>query len=331
MSKARRIKILFTSAGRRVALMRAFRESLHRLGLMSQIYAGDAKKNAPALFVADEKVLLPQIQDPNWIPTLKQFCQDQQIDLVVPLIDPELIPLSRHREEFAAQGTTLLVCDEETNRISNDKNLTEGFFRKHDIDTPRLLSIDELEHKYDWKQPVLMKPADGSSSVGVVKIYNLEELHFFWNRTPNPMIQSCIKGQEYTVDVLVDFSGHALCAVPRMRIETRAGEVSKGITCKSRDIMDAARRVAEALPGARGCLTIQCFRVADTGKLSFIEINPRFGGGYPLSYAAGADYPGWILAQLAGLPFRIEFDGWRDGVAMLRYDAAVFPQSEELA
>jgi carbamoyl-phosphate synthase large subunit len=330
MAKASRIKILFTSVGRRVALIRTFRESLQRLGLQSHIYAGDAKKNAPALFVADEKVRLPRIQDPNWIPYLKEFCQEQQVNLVIPLIDPELVPLSRHREEFAAQGTTLLVCDEETNQISNDKKLTEAFFRKHGIATPRLLSIDEVE-QYDWKKPLLLKPAGGSSSVGVVKIFSLEEWQFFWKRTHNPIVQPCLEGEEYTIDVLVDFSGRPLCAVPRLRIETRAGEISKGITCKKQDIMDAARRVAEALPGVRGCLTIQCFRVAGTGELSFIEINPRFGGGYPLSYAAGADYPGWILAQIAGLPFHIEFDGWRDGLAMLRYDAAVFPQSEEFA
>jgi carbamoyl-phosphate synthase large subunit len=326
----RRLKILFTSAGRRVALIRAFRESLHRLGLAGRIYAADTKTNAPALFVADEKISLPSIQDPQWLGALKTVCKEQQIDLLVPLIDPELIPLSLHREEFADLGTMVLVCSEQTNRISSDKNLTAAFFREHGINTPRLFTMDEIEGSYNWKQPLLLKPADGSSSIGVVKVNSLEELRFYWSRTSNAIVQPCLEGKEYTIDVLVDFSGHALCSVPRLRIETRAGEISKGITCKITDLMDASRQLAEALPGARGCLTIQCFRLAG-GEISFIEINPRFGGGFPLSYAAGADYPGWILAQVAGLSTSFDFDNWRDRLAMLRYDAAVFTPWEEQA
>ncbi len=330
MAKSRRINILFTSTGRRVALIRAFRESLHRLGLQGRIYAGDAKKNVPTLFVADEKMKLPPIRDPQWIPTLKEICRDKQVDLLVPLIDPELIPLSRHRDEFAAQGTTVLVCAEATNQICRDKRRTDVFFREHGIKTPGLLTIDYLEREYDWKRPVILKPADGSSSIGVVKVFDRDELRFYAGRTTNPIIQPWLEGIEYTIDVLVDFSGRVLCAVPRIRIETRAGEVSKGVTSKYRDVMAASRRIAEALPGACGCVTIQCFRETGTDQLIFTEVNPRFGGGYPLSYAAGADYPGWILAQLASIPFSIDFDGWRDGLAMLRYDAAVFPSAEEL-
>jgi carbamoyl-phosphate synthase large subunit len=279
--------------------------------------------------VADERVVLPPINDPDCISYLQEFCRDRHIHLVVPLIDPELIPLSQQKEEFAKQGTTLLVCAEAANYISNDKQRTEQFFRDSGVATPPLLTIEELENNHDWRHPLLLKPAGGSSSVGVAKISNLEELRFYWQHTVNPIVQPYVEGEEYTIDVLVDFAGRALCAVPRLRVETRSGEISKGITCKNRAIMEAARTVAERLPGACGCLTIQCFLVPDTGELLFIEINPRFGGGYPLSYAAGADYPGWILAQLAGVPFPISFDGWRDGLAMLRYDAAVFLPQEE--
>jgi carbamoyl-phosphate synthase large subunit len=328
--RLRPINILFTSAGRRVALIRCFRESMHRLGIPGKIFAGDVKRNASALYVADERVTLPPISDPDCLPYMKEFCRDRHIHLVVPLIDPELIPLSQQKDDFAAQGTTVLVCSEETNQISNDKQRTEEFFRKCGVATPPLLTIDELERTHDWNRALLLKPAGGSSSVGVARISNVEELRFYWKHTVNPIIQPYIEGEEYTVDVLVDFSGRVLCAVPRLRVETRSGEISKGITCKNQAIMDAARRVAEGLPGACGCLTIQCFLVPATGELMFIEINPRFGGGYPLAYAAGADYPGWILAQLAGVPFPMSFDGWRDGLAMLRYDAAVFLPQEEM-
>jgi carbamoyl-phosphate synthase large subunit len=330
MPNSSRIKILFTSAGRRVALIRAFRESLHRLGLDGRIYAGDAKGNAPGLFVADEKLRLPPIQDERWIPTLKEFCREKQIQLLVPLIDPELVPLSRHREEFAALGTTVLVCSEEANKICSDKRLTNAFFEKIDVGSGGDIPVDEIERVHDWKTPLLLKPAFGSSSIGVVKVKSLEELKFYLARTPNPIVQRLLEGSEYTIDALVDFSGKAVCAVPRLRLETRAGEISKGVTCKRKDIMEAARRIAESLPGTCGCLTIQCFSSNADNALAFTEINPRFGGGFPLSYAAGADYPGWILARLAGKPFSLAFDNWRDGLAMLRYDAAMFLTAEEL-
>jgi carbamoyl-phosphate synthase large subunit len=329
MPRARRINILFTSAGRRVALIRCFRESMHRLGIPGRVYAGDAKDNAAALFVADEKATMPQINDPAYVPFLEEFCRDHQIHLVVPLIDPELMPLSGHREKLAESGTKVLVSCEATNAISNNKQNTAAFFREHGIPTPRLWNHEELQD-YDWRKPLLLKPASGSSSVGVTKITSLEELNFYGPRTQNPIVQTLAAGLEYTVDVLVGPDGQALCAVPRLRIETRSGEISKGITCKNRAIMEAAKKVAEALPNACGCLTIQCFHSSDTGDIQFIEINPRFGGGYPLSYAAGADYPGWILASIADIPFPISFDGWRDGVAMLRYDAAIFLPRENI-
>src|SRR5689334_13379611 len=176
----RSINILFTSVGRRVALIRCFRESMHRLGLPGRIYAGDVKQNASALFVADEKIALPRISDPDFVDILLDFCRQRHIHLVVPLIDPELVPLSRRRGEFTAIGTKLLVCGEEANLISNDKRRTEEFFRRCGVATPSVFHLEQLERNYDWSKPLLLKPARGSSSVGVTKITSLEELRFYW-------------------------------------------------------------------------------------------------------------------------------------------------------
>jgi carbamoyl-phosphate synthase large subunit len=111
--------------------------------------------------------------------------------------------------------------------------------------------------------------------------------------------------------------------VPRHRIETRDGEISKGRTVKNSAIISEGRRLAEALPGAFGAITAQCFVTAQ-GEIRFIEINPRFGGGFPLSAAAGADFPGWLIRLATGEDPDIAIDGWRDGVTMLRYDEAFF-------
>ena len=128
------------------------------------------------------------------------------------------------------------------------------------------------------------------SSIGVTKINSPEELYFFSNYIKDSILQEYVSGQEYTIDVLVDFDGNVRSIVPRLRLETRSGEVSKGITVKNLRIMQAAQKIAENLPGAVGCLTIQCFLLNDN-SLKFIEINPRFGGGFPLSIQAGADFP----------------------------------------
>lgn len=138
-----------------------------------------------------------------------------------------------------------------------------------------------------------------------------------------------MQGEEYTLDILVDFDGNARCIVPRLRIETRAGEVSKGITVKHPGIIAAGRKVAEALPGALGCITVQCF-LTRSGDIVFIEINPRFGGGYPLSFAAGADFPKWIIQMVLGEVPDIKLDGWQDDLVMLRYDEGIFVDKKNI-
>jgi carbamoyl-phosphate synthase large subunit len=131
------------------------------------------------------------------------------------------------------------------------------------------------------------------------------------------------------LDVLIDFDGKTRCVVPRLRIETRAGEVSKGMTVKHPGIIAAGKKVAEALPGPVGCITVQCF-LTMSGDIVFIEINPRFGGGCPLSFAAGADFPKWIIQMVRGEIPDIRLDGWQDGLVMLRYDEGIFVDKKDI-
>lgn len=122
---------------------------------------------------------------------------------------------------------------------------------------------------------------------------------------------------------MVDFQGQVRCVVPRLRIETRAGEISKGVTVKNSALIAAGKKVVELLPGALGCITAQCF-LTPNNEIKFIEINPRFGGGFPLSLQAGADFPRWIIEMMLGKDPEIAIDGWHDGIVMLRYDDAIF-------
>jgi biotin carboxylase len=136
--------------------------------------------------------------------------------------------------------------------------------------------------------------------------------------------QEVARGQEYTIDVFVDATGRCRCAVPRLRIETRGGEVTKSVTVRSQRLQEIGCRVAEALPGAHGVLNIQVFYEEASGALTVSEINPRFGGGYPLTHQAGAPMARWVLEELIGREPTVQDDAWTDGRVMLRYDEAVF-------
>lgn len=139
------------------------------------------------------------------------------------------------------------------------------------------------------------------------------------------MVQEYIEGTEYTVDVMLDFKGNIKTIVPRMRIETRAGEVSKGVTKKDAVIINAVEEVVNKLPQPVGCLTLQCFKKIN-GDITFIEINPRYGGGIPLSIQAGANFPLWTIQAAKGEVFNVQDYSWKENLTMLRYDEAVFTE-----
>jgi len=311
------INILFCSAGRRVSLLRHFRKVLEELKLSGKIIAVDAALDAPASRVADQHIQVPRIDDPAYIQTLLNICQQQQVRLLVSLIDTDLVLLSQHRESFEAAGVKLLLCDTEANEICADKFKTHQFFATNCFPTAKLYTDRDAVRDEDF--PLLIKPSRGSAGIGVTRLRDKEELFFFWDRIKQPIVQELIAGEEITIDVYVDFHGAVQCVVPRRRLEVRAGEVSKAVTVKDPQMMEQAKSVVEALPHAIGCITVQCFRQAD-GQLKFIEINPRFGGGFPLSLHAGADFPKWILQELCGIDSDASMSDWQDDLAMLRYD-----------
>jgi carbamoyl-phosphate synthase large subunit len=319
------MNILLTSVGRRVELLKAFRESMSRSNITGKIVTTDLKRNAPASFLADAAELVPRIDRPDYIDRLLDICDRHHIDLLIPLIDTELPLLSLHEQRFRDRGVTVVISSAAVNDICHSKNKTGLFFKTIGVKTPKIYQLEEVK---DRDFPVLIKPNQGSASVGVYKIENRTELNFFANYVEDSIIQELISGEEYTIDVLVNFRGKAISIVPRSRLETRAGETSKGTTVKNPELIAAAKYIVESLPGAIGCITIQCFLQSD-GKITFIEINPRFGGGYPLAYRAGADFPLWLFQLCAGENPQVAIDEWEDGLSMFRYDDAIFVKAEE--
>lgn len=321
--KRNKLNILFTSSGRRVELVKHFRNTMKKMGIEGKILTTDLKDSSPAGKVSDVHIIVPRVTSDEYIPQLIELCKENEIDLLIPLIDTELIILARNKSLFEEIGVKLLISDLKTHEICNDKILTAKFFEQNNIDAPKVYSIKEQLSNFQSTSKLLIKPAKGSSGIGVHKIKTLEELEFYSKNLNEPILQELIDGEEYTIDVFTDLSGEVLTVVPRLRIETRAGEVSKGKTIRNHLLIEKATEVVNALPNAFGCITVQCFLTSDN-QVKFIEINPRFGGGAPLSLAAGADYAKYLMETLLEKNQSFEINNWQQNLLMLRYDAAIF-------
>lgn len=319
----RDINVLVSAAGRRVALLRIFRRTLAAMGLRGRVLAADASPLSAAFHDADAGFLVPRCTHDEFVPAVLELCRANDVRLVVPTIDTELPVYARHRERFAAAGVTVLVSSPEAIDVGADKVRTHAWLVENGLPTVRQASVAEVRARpHEWPFPLVVKPRAGSASIGVAVVHDARQLEVA--ARGEVVVQTVAPGIEHTVDALVDAAGRCRCAVPRRRLEVRAGEVSKAVTVRSATIEELAVRTCEALPGARGVLTLQVFLDEPTGRLSVIELNPRFGGGFPLTWEAGGDYPRWIVEELLGLPCGAAADRWRDGLVMLRWDDAVF-------
>jgi len=313
--------VLFTSVGRRVELLRAFRRAYQALGLDGNTVAIDVDPLAPALRVADRHYLVPPLSSPEYLLALTHILQSEQISVVFPLIDPDIPVLAEHREELESTGARLAVVPPKAARIAADKWLTSDFFRRLGLPAARSWLPGQMAPG-DAQFPLFIKPRFGSASQHTFRVNNPRELAFFSDYVPQPIIQEFLEGPEITNDVICDPTGRVLGIVSRERLRVRAGEVLMGKTVFDPDIADACVRIARHLP-ALGPITVQCI-LRDKIPV-FTEINARLGGGVPLGIAAGADAPRWLLAAVAGIPIEIPpLGSYRHGLYLSRFDDSFF-------
>ena len=317
------LNILFTCIGRRVSLLNSFRRAAGQLRIKASFFGTDTTELSPALQLCNKGFMVKPITHAGYIKQLLSIVNNNRVNLLVPTVDLDLKLLAQNNSKFAELGCRVLVSSPEVLDICQDKRLTYRFLVRNGFDTPVTMSVNSalLKRKLDW--PIFIKPWDGYAGRGNAVVHNQKELSFYAKRVPNPICQELVQGTEYTCDVYVDFSMKVRCVVPRKRIEIRAGEVSKGQVVKDSQIMNQAAKLVETLGAGPGLITLQLFETAK-GKLKFIEINPRFGGGIPLSIKAGANFPKWILQEMLGKKTNIKFDGFKDSLVMLRYDSEVW-------
>jgi carbamoyl-phosphate synthase large subunit len=327
MTKSRaatdKISILFTCIGRRVSLLNSFRRAGRQLKINLSVLGTDATELSSALQLCDKGFTVRPITHASYIKQLLSIVRTNNVKLLIPTVDLDLKLLAQNKPKFAAAGCRVLVSTPDVVDICQDKRKTFRFLLKNGFDTPVTMSPRAALSKKKLNWPCFLKPWDGYASRGNAIVNNREELSVFAKRIPNTICQEFIEGTEYTCDVYVDFNMEVRCVVPRKRIEVRAGEVSKGQVVKHHRIMREAVKLVKTLGAGPGVITLQLFLTGD-GKIKFVEINPRFGGGAPLSIKAGANFPKWILQEFLGEKTNIRFNGFKDNLIMLRYDSEVW-------
>ncbi|MDZ5003276.1 ATP-grasp domain-containing protein [Clostridium perfringens] len=312
------INVLFSSVGRRVELVEAFREAKEELNLEGSLIGADMDELAPALRFVDKAYIVPRIKSENFIDSIIDICKKEKISLIIPTLDTELLVYSQNKERIEREsGAKVMVSDEYVIDIIRNKIKTYEFLKSKGFKVPKL--IREIEKK-DYKFPLFIKPLDGSSSINNFKINNEKELQFFSSYVPNPMIQEFAEGQEYCVDVFTDFKGKLLSVSPKVRLAHRGGEITKGKIVLDKDIINLAKELCNTLKFS-GEINFDCIKSKD--GINIIEINGRFAGGSPMSFKAGANSPKKLYELLMGKKLDYS-ENIKDGFIALRFDSCVF-------
>jgi carbamoyl-phosphate synthase large subunit len=312
--------VLFTSIGRRVELMQAFRRLSETHGIKARILGTDANPSlAPASYFMDQCFKVPKVDAGGYVDSLLAVCKTEKVDLLIPLFEPEFFLLEVKRFEFEKLGVLLLISERKVLEICQDKWQAYQFFTTHKIKTPKTWVETNLPKETLF--PVFIKPRKGMGSRGARRVDTREQLELIMQQNAELLIQEYIPGKEYTLDILADLEGKVLSVVPRERLEVRAGEVSKSRTVYRRDLIEQGKYIVEKL-GAIGPVTAQCI---DNGKdVYWLEVNPRFGGGVPLAIQAGVDYPLLLYQMVRKQSIQPFLGQYNHDLTMLRYDQAVY-------
>lgn len=311
------LHILFTCAGRRNYLINYFRDALKGRG---KVFAMDMSDTAPAMVDADVAITVPSVYDINYIPSLIEIIQIHKINAIISLNDLELPILSRHLKYLQSTGVKVLVSSESIIDIAFDKIKTFNFIKSIGLKTP--LTFTSLKEANDALKtnkityPVVVKPRWGSASIGIDFPETYEELNLSFklqhiklkksilnivsqqDANNAILIQENMNGQEYGLDIVNDFEGNYFGTFVRKKINMRSGETDKAISV----IDDRFNKIGEIISSNLKHIGIlDCDIFVSNNEFYILELNPRFGGGYPFSHEAGiniaAIYIDWLFGE----------------------------------
>ncbi len=311
------VNILFTSVGRRSYLIDYFRAALNGKG---RIFATNNSELATGLLAADQWVVSPDIYDESYIPFLLEVCREHNIKILISLFDVDLPVLAENKRKFQEIGVKVIVSDPEVISICNDKWKTHTFLSEHGLNTPKTyLDIEEALteiSKGNLCFPLIVKPRWGMGSIAVYEAKNIEELHFFNTRIrteiqnsylkyesnqcidESVLIQEKLEGKEYGLDIIDNLDAQYQTTIVKKKLAMRSGETDIAEVIDNSELKKLGEQLALTLKHI-GNMDVDIF-VTDEGYVYILELNARFGGGYPFSHMAGVDLPLAIINWCCG-------------------------------
>lgn len=309
------MNILFTCAGRRTYLLKYFKENLSG---GDKIVATDMQLSAPALQVADIKIQVPAVYDPNYIEITLDICKKHNIDILLSLNDLELPILAENKYRFENIGVKIIVSDIKVIDLCFDKFKTAQWANSLGLNAPKTyLRLEDVKKAIATGEvtfPLFMKPRWGSGSIGLETITDMEELDIYYNLLSKKIkktilatasvgdefiiIQEKLTGNEFGLDVMNDLDGNNVGVSVKQKLAMRAGETDKAITRNIPEVFEIGRKIGATLKHI-GNLDVDIMQRAN-GDYCILELNPRFGGGYPFSHEAGVNLPKAIIQWVKG-------------------------------
>lgn len=313
------MNILLTSVGRRNYLVEYFKESLTEFG--GSVFAVNSHANAPGLYHADGFAIAPIIHSDLYIPFLVEYCLENEIRVIVPLLDNDLPVLAQAKPIFEAVGIFVLVADEWLVQMANDKYKTFLFLKEFGFPSlPTFTDLSSFHEYYRSEQapfPLIIKPRWGMGSLSVYEVEDEEELRFFVKKARKEVLSSFLKyessqapeqeilimpkiqGDEYMLDIINDLEGNHLVTVVNKKLLRKGGE-TEAVETVSHPILEALGAKIASI--SRHPLVMDVDVIMSDETPYILEFNPRFSGGYPFSHSAGINLPKALIHWLKALP-----------------------------
>lgn len=309
------INILFTSVGRRSYLIKYFREAL---GGMGKIYATNSIEHSTAFKYVDDHAVSPLIYSEEYIPFLLDCCKKWDIKAIISLFDIDLMVLAKSRDRFEEIGVKVIVSDTKVIDKCNDKWHTYNYLNEIGLKAPRtyidLSAVTNDLAKGIISYPVMIKPRWGMGSLAIFEADNEEELKIFYEKSKKEiknsylkyeseydfdkcvLIQEKIKGQEYGLDIINDLDGNYINTIVKKKMGMRSGETDCAVTVDDDRIKEIGKKISDNL---KHIANLDTDIFVTENDIYVLEMNARFGGGYPFSHIAGVDLPGAIVSWLS--------------------------------
>jgi len=312
------MNILLSCVGRRSYMVEYFKEALKAHG-GGKVVGTNSEAETTGMYACDLSYVVPPITDENYIDSLIEISLKENIKMIVSLFDIDLPYLSKAKKRFEEHGITVIVSSEEVIDIANDKYKTFNFLKEQNILTPMTYCnyaqvISDLENN-QLSFPLFVKPRWGMGSIGVYKAEDLNELKFYFYNVQKQiknsylskltaasldesvLIQEFIPGKEFGLDIFNDLNAKFFMSVEKEKLAMRSGETDGAIVIKEEKLSELSQQISKTVQHI-GNLDVD---VLFNGKNYYVlELNARFGGGFPFSYLAGANFPQLLIEMVNG-------------------------------